>query len=151
MKHGWRPHRAVCLVLGLALAGTTGCSDPTADYCEAVKEHQQELSEIVAGGGPAALLEALPIFEDLAEQAPEDIRDEWDTIIDALQALENALEEAGVDPAAYDRENPPPGLSAAERDRIEAAADDVAHPRTSAALAGVDQQARDVCKTPLSI
>ena len=149
MRVAGRPHQVLALALAVVLPMATACSDSTSDYCEAVKEHQQELSEIVAGGGPAALLEALPIFEDLAAQAPSDISDEWDTIIDALQALEKALEDAGIDPAAYDRENPPPGLSAAERDRIEAAADGVADPRTGAALEGVDQQARDVCKTSL--
>lgn len=150
MRYGGRLH-LLGLVLGLAVAGATGCSDSTSEYCEAVEEHQRELSDIVAGGGPAALLEALPIFEDLAAEAPRDIRDEWDTIIEALRALEEALEDAGVDPATYDHEKPSPGLTAAERDRIEAAADDVADPRTEAALAGVDQQARDVCKTPLSL
>jgi hypothetical protein len=140
------------LALALALMVTTAaCSDPRSDYCAAVEDHQKELSEILARGGPTALLEALPIFEDLAQQAPVDIRDEWDTVIDALQSLLTALEDAGVDPATYDSKHPPEGLTTDERDRIEAAADDVADPRTSAALAGVDQQARDVCKTPLSL
>ena len=133
------------------LVVATACSEPTSEYCEAVKDHQKELTDILAEGGPTALLEALPIFEDLAADAPVDIRDEWATVIDALQALEEALEEAGVDPATYDQENPPPGLSSAERGRIEAAASEVANPRTVDALAGVDQQARDVCKTPLSL
>ena len=149
MRRAGIPRQALALAVALALPMATACSDSTSDYCRAVEEHQQELSEIVAGGGPDALLEALPIFEDLAAQAPQDISDEWDTIIDALQALEKALEDAGVDPATYDHENPPPDLSAAERDRIAAAADGVADPRTGTALAGVDQQARDVCKTPL--
>jgi hypothetical protein len=133
------------------LLPAAGCSDPAADYCKAVTDHQKELSDVLAPGGPTALLEALPIFEDLADQAPTDIRDEWDTVIAALQSLENALEDAGVDPATYDAKHPPADLSTAERERIEAAASDVADPRTSAALAGVDQQARDVCKTPLRL
>jgi len=139
------------LALPLVLSAAAACGDATSDYCEAVEGHQKELSEILADGGPTALLEALPIFEDLADQAPRDLRDEWDTVIEALQALEDALKDAGVDPATYDREHPPPGLSASERDRIEAAASDLADPRTVAAFDGVDQQARDVCKTPLSL
>ena len=50
---------------------------PASDYCGAVEEHQAELTDVTASGSPAALLEALPIFRDLAEQAPDDIRDEW--------------------------------------------------------------------------
>ena len=139
------------LALALALLAAVACGETESDYCEAVEEHQTELTEVLAQGGPTALLEALPIFEDLAAQAPVDIRDEWDTVVDALRALEDALEAAGVDPATYDSENPPPGLSATDRDRIEAAASNVADPKTAAALTGVDQQARDVCKTPLSL
>ena len=146
--------RGVLLARGLALALpfllVAACSDdPESAYCEVVEERQEELTEVLAGGGPTALLEALPIFEDLASEAPVDIRDEWDTVVDALQGLEEALEDAGVDPATYDSEKPPAGLSTKERDRIEAAASEVADPKTAAALAGVDQQARDVCKTAL--
>jgi hypothetical protein len=140
--------RALSLVL---LLPATACSDPQSDYCEAVEGHQKELSDILGKGGPTALLEALPIFEELEQKAPRDIRDEWDTVIGALHSLKKALEDAGVDPATYDSKHPPPGLSKSERERIEAAASDVADPRTSAALTGVDQQARDVCKTPLTL
>ena len=56
-------------------------------------------------------------------QAPEDIRDEWQTVIDALEGLEQALDDAGVDPATYDRDHPPDGLSQAEQDAIDAAAE----------------------------
>ena len=149
MRRGRPLVRLAALALTLALAAA--CSDADSDYCEAVEERQKELTEVLAPGGPTALLEALPIFEDLAAEAPVDIRDEWDTVIDALEGLKDALEDAGVDPKSYDAESPPSGLSTEERDRIAAAARDVADPKTVAALSGVDQQARDVCKTPLSL
>ncbi len=149
MRRGGLLLRLTALALTLPLAGA--CTDGSSDYCDAVADRQKELSEVLAQGGPTALLEALPIFEDLAAEAPVDIRDEWDTVIDALEGLKDALEDAGVDPKTYDAENPPSGLSTDERDRIAAAARDVADPKTVAALSGVDQQARDVCKTPLSL
>ena len=37
----------------------TGCADDQERYCEAVEERQAELSEQVAGGGPAALIDGL--------------------------------------------------------------------------------------------
>lgn len=147
MRRGVLLARALALAVALPLAGA--CSDAESDYCQVVEERQEELTEVLADSGPTALIEALPIFEELSAQAPVDIRDEWATVIDALQGLEEALEDAGVDPATYDAENPPAGLGMEERDRIEAAASVVADPKTAAALAGVDQQARDVCKTPL--
>lgn len=147
-----RGRRALATLSALLLVPVllVGCSDdPQADYCDAVEEHQQELTEVLAGGGPAALLEALPVFRELREDAPSDIRDEWQQVIGALEALKEALEGAEVDPATYDRDNPPADLTQAEKDRIDAAARDLASPGTRQALDGVEQQARDVCKTPL--
>ena len=97
-------------MLALAVALSTGCASDQEKYCDAVKDHQQELGEILGTGSPDALLKALPIFRDLADKAPEDLRDEWKTLIDAVAGLQKALEDAGVDPATYDRDHPPEGL-----------------------------------------
>ena len=111
---GRRAARVLATPLLVALL-VTGCADQKEKYCEAVKDHQQELGEVLGGGDPDALLKALPIFRDLADEAPEDLRDEWRTVIDALEGLERALDDAGVDPATYDRDHPPEGLSQADK------------------------------------
>lgn len=150
-----RRHALAALALLLAAApGVTACAgeqEPFADYCAEVQEQQEPLSEALAGDGATALLAALPSFEALAAVSPPDIADEWRTLLDAVGGLQSALEEADVDPATYDRADPPPGLAPADRDRIDAAARGLTRPATIAALAGVQQQARDVCKTPLSL
>ena len=130
---------------------STGCTSDQEKYCDAVKDHQQELGEVLGDGSPDALLKALPIFRDLADQAPEDLRDEWKTLIDAVAGLQQALEDAGVDPATYDRDHPPEGLSQADQDAIDAAAGQLTSEETVTAFNGVDQQAKDVCGTPLQI
>jgi hypothetical protein len=145
-----RVARTIVLMVALTLLGT-GCKDQQEKYCDAVKDHQQELGEVLGDGAPDALLKALPIFTDLADDAPEDIRDEWKTVIDAVEGLQQALKDAGVDPATYDRDHPPEGLSQAEKDAIDAAAGELASEQTVTAFAGVDQQAKDVCGTPLEI
>ena len=137
-------------VLTLALLAT-GCADQKEKYCDAVEEHQQELGEVLGDGSPDALFKALPIFRDLADQAPDDLRDEWKTLIDAVAGLQEALEDAGVDPATYDRDDPPEGLDQADQDAIDAAASQLSSAETTAAFSGVDQQAKDVCGTPLQI
>jgi hypothetical protein len=142
--------RAAAVLLLVALA-TAGCKDQQEKYCDAVKDHRQELGSVLGDGGPDALLKALPIFRDLADQAPEDIRDEWKTVIDAVEGLQHALEDAGVDPSTYDRDHPPEGLSQAEKDDIDAAARELTSEQTVTAFSGVDQQAKDVCGTPLLV
>jgi hypothetical protein len=136
-------------VLSGALAACGG--DPYADYCGSVKEHRARLSRTLDSGGQQALLAALPTFEALRRDAPSDIADDWATLTTALDRLRGALAAAHVDPATYDRAAPPAGLSQAERSRIDAAAAEVGSVRTRAALAAVDQQARDVCHQPLTL
>jgi hypothetical protein len=138
-------------LLVAALAAGCGEDDPYADYCQVVTDNQEELTRILGEGGPEALLRALPVFRELEDAAPSDIRDDWRIVVNGLAALESALDDAGVDPATYDREKPPEGLSDQERDRIDAAAQGLTTEDSVAAFAAVEQQARDVCKTPLRL
>jgi hypothetical protein len=141
----------VAVVLTVVLGSASGCADQKEKYCDAVKQHQQELGKILGAGGPDALLKALPIFRELAADAPEDITDEWQTVIGALDRLQKALEHAGVDPATYDRDHPPDGLTQADKDAIDTAAGGLTSPQTVDALSAVDQQVKDVCGIPLQV
>ena len=143
--------RRVAQVLVSRLSRARDGADQKEKYCDAVEDHQQELGEVLGDGSPDALLKALPIFEDLRDQAPEDIRDEWKTVIGALEGLQQALDDAGVDPATYDRDHPPDGLSQADKDAIDVAASRLTSEETVTAFSAVDQQAKDVCGTPLQI
>ena len=142
---------AGALAAALALTGLAGCKDQQEKYCDTVKSNQQKLGEVLGDGSPDALLKALPIFRDLAADAPDDIKDDWKVVVDAVGGLHDALEDAGVDPATYDRDNPPAGLSQKDKDAIDAAARELVSPATVAAFGNVDQQAKDVCGTPLQI
>ena len=143
-----RTAAALALVL-LPLVGGCG-GDPTEDYCAAVREHRAELTDIISGGGQDALLRALDIFEDLQSRAPSDISDEWQQVVGRARTLDEALRDADVDPASYDRDNPPEGLSDEERARIDAAARELGGGPTLAAFQGIEQEVRDVCQTPLT-
>ena len=143
------------LVLALAvtlLAGVlAGCGSEQDAYCDAVTDHQQELSDIVGGGEPDALLQALDAFHDLEDTAPSDIADEWQQVVSSVEGLQEALDDAGVDPATYDRSRPPAGLTDEQRKAIDAAASRLGSAETAQALQDLDQQARDVCHTPLTL
>lgn len=140
------------LVAGAVLAAAAGCGgDPQEQYCDTLGSQQAELSDVLGGGGNDALIRALPIFHDLDDDAPSDLHDEWSTVIDAVERLRDALDDAGADPATYDRAEPPPGVSQGDRDAIDAAARGLSDPTTVSAFEGVQQQARDVCGTPLTL
>jgi len=139
------------LVLLVAAGLAAGCSgDPQADYCEVVEDHQVTLTDIAASTDAGTLFNALPIYDDLAEEAPDDIAGEWVQVIDPLRRLEAALGDAGVDPSSYAAAAPPADLDPGDREAIEAAARAVGSEQTVAAMASVEQHALDVCGTPLS-
>jgi hypothetical protein len=137
---------AALLVAGL-LSGCGGGDD----YCDAVQDHQTELSDVTASGDAGALLQALPIFRDLEKRSPEDIRDDWQAFLDPLAELDDALRAAGIDPATYDGKALPDGLDDAERTRIEEAAAGILAPAVVQAFDSVQQQAKDVCHTPMTL
>ena len=128
--------RAGVVSLVLLAATLVACSDdPYADYCEVVTDNQEELTRIIGEGGPDVLLRALPVFRELEDAAPSDIRDDWAIVVNGLTALETALDDADVDPATFTSDEVLDGLSDAERDRISAAAGDLTNPDSVAAFA----------------
>ncbi|GAA1929732.1 hypothetical protein [Nocardioides hwasunensis] len=143
-----RPPAAVLSLVALLAAGCS--SDPQETYCRAVEAHQGELTEIAASDDSGAVLDALDAYDDLASKAPRDIADDWEDVIVPLRDLQQALGDNGVDPSAYSAEKPPAGVDQTAQGEIEAAAREVGSERTVAAMAAVEQQALDVCGTPLS-
>ena len=141
---------AVAALLGSALVGC-GEDDPFAAYCDEVQAQQKPLTEALAVEGPTALIEALPSFEALSDKAPDDIADDWLILVRGIDGLVQALEDADVDPATYDRDKPPDGVTDEQQSDIDTAARRLTAPETVLALEAVQQQARDVCKTPLSL
>jgi hypothetical protein len=120
-------------------------------YCDEVGRQQQALSDALAQGETTGLLAALPSFEALEAEAPDDIADEWGTVVRRVTVLRDALDDAGVDPATYDPEKPPPGVTRDQRVAITAAANGLSDPTTQQAFQAVQQQVRDVCGTPLTL
>lgn len=151
--------RIVAVVVVVAVVASVGAwllreadsDDPFAAYCSEVEDRRGELGVALAAGPRLGLIRALPIFEQLADKAPEDLQDEWATVLATVTEVRDTFADAGVDPATYDPEKPPKDLSAADRDAIEAAAVRLASGETKLAFAGVSQHSRDVCKTPLSL
>jgi hypothetical protein len=140
---------AACLLALLPLLGA--CADRQDAYCSAVEEHQEELTRIASDGERDSLLRALEIFRDLESRAPGDITDEWQQVVGRIEDLDAALRAADVDPTTYDRKHPPADLDDEDRARIDAAARELGSAATGQALLDLDQQARDVCHTPLTL
>jgi hypothetical protein len=139
---------AVAAVLLLTL---TGCGDPTEDYCSELRKDRKEFAEMLESESSSALLGNLPMLRDLAEKSPDDLSDEWQTYLRAIEGLDQAIERAGVEPSDFDDGKPPAGLSEGDRKAIAEAAGQITTDEVIAAASGIEQQARDVCKVNLGL
>ena len=139
------------VVVGLLALRSSGEDDPFASYCDAVTDHREDVGAALSAGPTTGLLRALPSFEALADESPEDIEADWRLVVERVSALKKALDDAGVDAATYSFDQPPTGLPAEDKEAIDTAAAQLGAADTATALAHVEQQARDVCKTPLSM
>jgi hypothetical protein len=120
---------AVCL-LGASLS-TASCASEEEQWCSHVKEAAPELGKrLDEGGAKKGLVDALPLLQDLADAAPDDVRPEWRTLVGAVDDLDHAL-------AAHDEK------------ATQQAALKLASPDVQGAADAVEQEARDVCHTGL--
>jgi hypothetical protein len=135
--------------LALVVPLLAGCGGK--DYCETVQARQSRLGSIANAGSPTGALQALSILQELEGKAPGDVQDDYQLVVSRIQALQRALDDAGVDPASYDPKHPPSGLGSADRRRIRDAAAQLAAADTGQALASIQQEVLDVCHTPLEL
>jgi len=144
-----RPIVASVVLLTLVVTGCeTSEDDARADYCAQVKADADGITRAVAEKGSAAFVDVLPTLEGLADEAPSDVRDEWQVFLNALRGLRDALEATGVKPEEVTGKLPA-DLPAADRRRIKGAASVLAGDDVRLATKSVEQHALDVCHTPL--
>lgn len=145
--------RTAALVgLLLVLGPVAGCGEPTtADYCAQLREDREQIADMVSASSPSALLDNLALLQGLGDEAPSDLRDEWQTFLGALEDLRGALRAADVSADDFEGGTPPPGLSREDRAAVVAAADQIRSPEVVSAASGIEQQGRDVCKVNLGL
>lgn len=142
-------------LLGVAVAGAlalSGCSDPQADYCEVLGEESTVLTDLAAQSatpGTDVLTPSLAAIERLRDAAPSELRDEWDTVLNAWSALAEAVADVGIRPEDYRPGEPPEGLGREEQRRLAEVASKLAAPRVVEAAGAVEDHALDVCDVDL--
>lgn len=148
-----RPPVALGVVVLLG-ALVSGCASETEKYCGALEEQQSRLAELALGAdepGEDLLQQTLEIFRELQGEAPGDIADEWSTLTFAYEGMVDAFDGVDTPLAEYDPAEPPADVSEEEAQRITDAAEELRSPRVTEAADGIQQHARDVCKTDLSL
>lgn len=143
---------ALALIAALALSGVgtgvfliLGSGD---DYCTELAAAQ---GIFVDDGTGRQLVADLPTYRDLADAAPDDLRDEWQILVGAITSLRDAITDAGIAPEDYLGSEPPADLPDERLAAIRAAASALSSADVVAAAGSIEQQARDVCKLQLGL
>lgn len=149
MRRHLKPVAAAVLSLGLA-AGLAACGDPNQSYCSAISKDQARLSEMINSSTPDALITDLPLLESLAAKSPDDLTDEWQTFLNAIKGLRDALKGAGLS-ASDVKGGLPVSVQGQQRRTLIAAADTLSSHDVVDAANGIETQARDVCTVNLGL
>ena len=94
---------AAAAALGLCLL--TACGDDAGggkaagsggDYCSDLKDAKKEV-DALKGGDFSDLEETTDAMHELADEAPDAIKDDWETLVNGVDKLVEALKKAGLD------------------------------------------------------
>jgi hypothetical protein len=141
----------VAVTAAALLLATTACGDQEQTYCSALQADQKTFAAMAEDSSGLALLDHRTMLQHLADKAPDDLVDEWQTFLGAVAAFDQVLRDVGVKPSDFVDGKPPAGLSPADRTRISDAANELASDDVVAAANGIEQQAKDVCKLQLGL
>ena len=132
----------------------TGCASATETYCGTLEDEQQRLKELAEGADDKnadIFGETLSVFDELQSEAPDDIVDEWDTLIFALEGLVGALDDAGLNAGEYELGGTPDGVTPEQMSAVQTAAEELRSEQVLAAGKGIEDHARDVCDVELTL
>lgn len=139
----------------LLATGLSSCASQAERYCSALKSDQHRLARLTSesgrsgSAGSTALKQTVSVLSDLGDKAPDNISDDWTTLVDALSGLVDAIRESGADPADFQGGKNPAGVTQGELHAVqEAAAERQATPVQQASQS-IEQHASDVCKVDL--
>jgi hypothetical protein len=138
----------------LVTTGLTGCSHGTGSYCSALKDDRKELTRLAAASakpgttGADALGKTVNVLSGLRDRSPDDVSDEWETLVTALQGLVDAVDASGASPGDF-AGGRPEGVTTGQYDAVQQAAKELQGLRVQQASASIEQHAQDVCKVDL--
>jgi hypothetical protein len=143
---------AAALAAVLLSAGLTGCSSRTDGYCSTLEDAGPRLERLASTAQKPqgdVMADSLQVLEELRDQAPEEVADEWDTLVLAWDGMTEALDAAGAAPSAFASGERPDGVSSADYAAVRQAARQLSSTPVRQAAQGIEQHALDVCQVDL--
>ncbi|MDP9820450.1 hypothetical protein [Nocardioides massiliensis] len=82
--------------LALSASLVTGCGNSTDAYCNDLEATVDELGSLT-GTDADSMEKAFDAISDLADDAPDEVKDEWQVLDKQMEAIDDALDEAGLE------------------------------------------------------
>lgn len=138
---------AVTLMLAV-LSACGGGDGPDSDYCRDLEAAKPAL-ESLKSNGAEQLQDVFQVTHKLADEAPGDVKDAWETYDEAISNIENALKEAGVGPkelASLQRGEVPDGVDQKKLRGLPTTFQKLDSPEVTKAGHEIAKHAKDVCQ-----
>ena len=122
----------------------TGCTSQQEAYCEVLAEEQDTLTDLAEATeeGNSDIDAIVESYERQRASAPDELLDEYDTVIRAFESLRVAIQRAGIDADDYDPGDLPPN--------VRAVADKLGSFQVEEAAAGIQDYGEQVCDVSLT-
>jgi len=130
------------------LAACGGGDGPDSDYCKDLEAAKPSL-ESLKSNGAEQLQDVFKVTHKLADEAPGDVKDAWETYDKAITTIEKALKDAGVGPkelASLQRGEVPDGVDQEKLRGLPATFQKLDSPEVAKASKKISTHAKDVCK-----
>ncbi|MCW2840913.1 MAG: hypothetical protein JWR55_2396 [Aeromicrobium sp.] len=144
------------VLLGTSLAACGGGDDSGSgggdgDYCKDLKSAQATFAK-VSGNDFDALDSAIATFHKLADEAPDDVKTEWETLDGAFLKIEKAFDEAGIkmsDLPEIQAGNIPEGVDVSKLTSLASTFSEISSDKVTKAQATIEKHAKDSCDVDL--
>ena len=130
------------------LAACGGGDGPDSDYCKDLEAARPSL-ESLKNDGAEQLQDVFKVTHKLADEAPSDGKDAWETYDEAISNIEKALEDAGVGPkelVALQGGEVPDGVDQEKLRGLPATFQKLDSPAVAKASNQIATHAKEVCK-----
>jgi len=147
---------AAAAALGICLLTACGSDDGDeagsgGDYCSDLKDAKKEV-DALKGGDFSDLEKTTDAMNQLADEAPDEIKDDWEILVKGVQKLVDALKKAGLDDddmATLQTGEIPDGVDMAALQALMAEIEDLDTEEFQEAGDNINKHAKDECGVDL--
>ncbi len=144
-----RPAAVMASTFLIAVLSACGGGDgPDSDYCKDLEAAKPALDSLKTNGAEQ-LQDVFKVTHKLADEAPSDVKDAWETYDEAISNIEKALEDAGVGPkqlVSLQRGEVPAGVNQEKLRGLPATFQKLDSPEVARASTKIATHAKEVCK-----